>query len=175
MVKLFNESKLLCVLGVFFLEPDKSFTIREIARKTNISIAWVSKIISKIKKEGLVIFDESKRVRANLESKEFFIMKRLFNLNAIYESGLVDFLIEKYHEPECIMLFGSYAFGGDISRSDVDIAVITNKKLDLDFQKFGRLLKRKVNVHEINIYKCDEGFKNTLANGIVLHGYLKVL
>jgi len=175
MIGLFNESKLLQVLKIFFVSPEKKFTIRELAKLTKISPAWASKTVFKLKKEELLIIDETKRVTANLESKEFFNLKKIFNLRSMSESGLIDYLVSMYHEPECIILFGSYSNGADIGKSDIDIAIITNRKLNLDLIKFEKTLNRKINLHEVSLNKCGSEFKNSIINGIILYGYLKVL
>lgn len=175
MVSLFKESKMLHILRIFFLNPDKKFTIRELARTAKISPAWVSKIVSGLKKEGYLDTDETRRIKANLEFKDFLRLKKVFNLRNLYESGLIDYLTQEYHQPECISLFGSHSTAEDSSRSDIDIAVITNKKLSLDLLQFEKFLARKINIHEIVLRKSSSEFKNSLINGIVLHGYLEVL
>ena len=113
-------------------------------------------------------------VRAS-RNREFIIAKKYYNLKTICETGLVRFLRDKYEEPEAIILFGSYSKGEDISKSDIDIAIITKKSLDLDLSKYEKKLKRKISIHEIQIKKAEKEFLNELANGIVLYGYLKVL
>lgn len=56
--------------------------------------------------------------------------KRLFNLSEIYKSGIIDFLIKEY-SPNSISLIGNYSRGEDIEKSDVDIVVISDKKMQL--------------------------------------------
>ena len=69
-----------------------------------------------------------------------------------------------------IILFGSYSRGEDIENSDIDIAIISNKKLNLDLEKYKRFLNRVINIHEINLNKISSEFLFNLYNGIVLGG-----
>lgn len=165
------------VLRIFFEYPERKFHIREIARITKLSPPGVMKIVRNLVKEGLVATEMGKVVKNVYASKleKFIQMKRFFDIYSLYECGLVSFLRQRYEEPEAIVLFGSYSKGEDISKSDIDIAIVTRKSLSLDMKKFENALKRKINLHEIRIKDAGEEFLNSLSNGIVLYGYLKVL
>lgn len=171
---LFQNPKLK-ILTIFFQNPNETFTIRGLAKKTKISPAWVSKKALELKKEGLIVKDKTNRVRANLESKDYYKIKSLYNLNNLFESGLINYLNQKYIEPECIILFGSYAKGEDIKKSDIDIAIITKKQKQINLTKYEKILRKKINIHEIKIEKTSKEFKNTLANGIIMSGYLNII
>lgn len=81
-----------------------------------------------------------------------------------------------YKIPECIVIFGSYAKGEDTRESDIDIAVMTAMKEYPQLDIYEADLKRKISLHLIdNIQNEEKDFINTLANGIVLYGYLEVL
>ena len=163
------------VLRVFLDSPEKKFHIREIARITKLSPPGVMKIVKNLVKEGLLTSVKGKVVKnvAASKTEKFVQMKRFFNLYTLYECDFVSFLQKEYEEPEAIVLFGSYSRGEDISKSDIDIAVVTRKNMDLDTKKFEKFLKRKVNIHEIRIENAEKDFLNSLSNGIVLYGYLK--
>jgi len=63
----------------------------------------------------------------------------------------------------------------DDERGDVDIFIQSIKK-DVELKKYENILKRKINLlFEPYIEKVDNKLKNSLANGIVLHGFLKVI
>jgi predicted nucleotidyltransferase len=104
---------------------------------------------------------------------------KIYNLR-IYIS-LCNF-VKYFKNPECINLFGSFARGEDIEGSDIDILIIsTNQKPDnKEFNNFISIIEKEFN-REINIHllkslnESKESFKNAAANGIVLHGYLKVV
>ena len=123
--------------------------------------------------EKLVLKTKGKvltKVMANRENPDFIRHKRLYNLELIYTSGIVDCLSNAYNHPKNFILFGSFLRGDDIESSDIDIAVITKKKLNSDLTKYEKLLKRGINIHEIDLDKASNEFKANLANGIVLEG-----
>lgn len=165
------------IMKLFFENPEKRFHIREAARLTGLSAPGVLKIVGRLKKEGLLSSEKGKVVENVFATKtqKFIQLKRCYNTLSLFDSGLVEVLREEYEEPEAIVLFGSYSEGSDISKSDIDIAVVTEKKSKLDLKRFERALKRKINIYEIQIRGCDKEFLNALANGILLYGYLKVV
>ena len=94
---------------------------------------------------------------------------------SLYDSGLIDFLKEKYQFPETIIIFGSYSKGEDTEKSDIDIAVITRLEKNLDFSLFEKKLQRKINLLELkNLEKAKKEFINNLINGIVLDGVIQI-
>ncbi|MBI2660528.1 nucleotidyltransferase domain-containing protein [Candidatus Woesearchaeota archaeon] len=119
-----------------------------------------------IKEKGMVIT----KVMANRGNMNFTIDKRLHNLELIYDSSLISHLSESYNHPKAIILFGSFSRGDDIEKSDIDIAVITSKRLNLDLSRYEKMLKRAVSVHEVSLDKISGEFKANLLNGIVLEG-----
>ena len=92
----------------------------------------------------------------------------------LIENGLIKQLEEKF-TPNTIVLYGSAADGRDDERGDIDIFIQSNPG-EINLEKYEKELKRKINiVFEPNIEKIDNKLKNTLANGIVLSGFLKVI
>ena len=165
------------VMKLFFDNSERKFHIREIARQTNLSAPGVLKILKKLKKENLLV-SEKENVVENVrisKSEKFFLLKKCYNFLSLYESGLTDFLKDKYEEPEAIVVFGSYSNGEDTSQSDIDIAIVTKKSVELDLKKFEKILKKKINILEIQIGGSEKEFLNNLANGTVVYGFLKVL
>ncbi|MEK6827870.1 MAG: nucleotidyltransferase domain-containing protein [Nanoarchaeota archaeon] len=165
------------VMELFFKFPYTSFHIREIARLTGLSSTGVIKIIKKLKKEKLLL---SKKANNMEEIKpdfngRFLIIKRLYNIYSIYDSGLMDYIKSYYEMPQSIILFGSYSNGTDTEKSDIDIGVVSAKKEIPDFKKFETRLSRKINLHLIEIKNTPKEFINSLANGIVLEGFVEMV
>lgn len=161
----------------FFKYPSKSYHIRELSRLTNLSTTGVVKAIENLKKESLLISKKERKmelVRPNFEGK-FILMKRLYNIYSLYNSGLIDFLKKEFEQPEAIILFGSYNNGTDTEKSDIDIAIIASKKDEVDLRIFEQQLVRKIKLHEIDPKKADNHFKNSLANGTVLEGFMEII
>lgn len=165
------------VMGLFFRHPYKPFHIREIARLTKLSSTGVIKIIKKLKKEKLLISKKGKvvdEITPNFDAK-FLVLKRLYNIHSLYDSGLVDYIKKFYEFPKAIILFGSYSNGTDTEKSDIDLAVITDKKNLPEFKKFENILERRLNIHLIRLSNTTKEFINSLANGIVLEGFVEFI
>ena len=165
------------VIGLFFASPEKEFHIRQISRMTGLSAPGVAKIVSRLKKEGLLSSRKNGMVQDVFAAKtgKFLLLKECHNFLSLHESGLVGFLRDSYEEPEAIILFGSFAKGEDTSKSDVDIAIITDKRQALDLKKFEAKIGRNISIYEVRLDECRKDFLNNLANGRVLHGYLKLV
>lgn len=172
--KMSNNDK---ILQLFFKQPEKKFHLREIVRLTGLSIAGVIKIVKRLKAAGLLKSKKERTVEiveADFDRK-FSYFKRAYNLLSLYECGLVQKLNEFYEHPQCIAVFGSYADGTDLSTSDIDIAVITKLAKLPDLEGFEKMLRRKINILTVDLNKAKPSFKNSLANGIVLSGYLELI
>ena len=161
------------VLELFFENPSRKFYLRELSRLSRLSMPTIISTTNSLSREKLVLKTRGKvvtNVAANRDEINFARYKILYNLEKIYTSGLIDYLSKAYNRPKSIILFGSVSRGEDIESSDIDIAINTDKKLNLDISKYERILKKTVNIHEINMDKISEEFKANLANGIVLEG-----
>lgn len=174
-----TEDNRLRVLRLFFEGPNERLHLREIARRTGLSATGAMKILSTLYEEGLV---EKERTavtvvyRGNYDNENFISLKRSLNLYSLYSSSLVSALLDFYKTPECIVLFGSYAKGEDTRESDIDIAIMTGIKNYPQLEIYESDLKRKISLHLIeNIKNEGKDFINSLANGIVLYGYLEVV
>ena len=86
---------------------------------------------------------------------------------------------EKFNHPSSVILFGSFARGENIKRSDIDILIITPLKKKIDISKF----EEKIG-HEIQIFTYSkESLKkmknkellNNFINGIVLEGHMEII
>lgn len=170
-----NKTK---VLKLFFNGPNTRLHIREVARRSNLTPPGALKILASLKNEGLLNNESNGIVNnfwGNYNSEKFIGLKRALNLYALYSTGLISSLDEFYRSPECIVLFGSYARGEDTIESDIDIAIVTGMEDLPELNNYRDILERKISLHLIkNIKAEDRNFINSLANGIVLSGYLDV-
>ena len=165
------------IMGFFFKYPNKTFHIRELARLTNLSSTGIIKIIKRLKNERLIVSKKTKvleEIKPDFEGN-FLFMKRLYNLYSLNDSGLIDFIKNFYEFPKTIILFGSYSVGTDIEKSDIDIAIISNNKKIPELTKFENKLARKINLHIVDLNKSSKEFLNSLANGVVLEGFVELI
>ena len=166
------------VMELFFKYPYRTFHIREIARLTKLSSTGIIKIIKRLKKEKLLILYKTKlidEIKPDFEGNFLFI-KRIYNIYSLKESNLIDHLKKYYELPKAIVLFGSYSNGTDSEQSDIDLALIGSLKNSTpDLSRFESILARKINLHIIDLSKTTKEFKNSLANGIVLEGFIEII
>ena len=165
------------VLEFFLKNPITTIHLRELARRIDFSSAGCLKSLRLLVKKNFVEEHKTKAIsnyKAKISSK-FIQLKKIYNIYSLYDSGLIDFLKEKYEFPEAIILFGSYSRGEDTEKSDIDIVIITSLKKNLDISKFEEKLERKINILELkNLKKAEKEFINNLINGIVLEGVFEL-
>jgi predicted nucleotidyltransferase len=174
-----NNENWIKILKLFFDEPTTVLHISEIARRTGLTPRGAQYILESLKKDGLVKNESTGIVNnfwGNYDNEKFAGLKRSLNLYSLYSSGLVSTIENFYSHPKSIVLFGSYARGEDTYKSDIDIAVVTNANDIPELRKFEGMLKRKISLHVVsNVKNEDANFINSLANGIILSGYLEVV
>ena len=166
------------VMELFFKYPYRTFHIREIARLTKLSSTGVIKIIKRLKEEKLLVSYKTRlteEVKPDFEGN-FLIVKRLYNIYSLNDNLLIDYLKKYYEHPKAIILFGSYSNGTDSEQSDIDIAIIGSLKDKMpDLSKFEDKLARKINIHIIYLDRTTKEFKNSLANGIIMEGFVELI
>ncbi|MBS3815836.1 MAG: nucleotidyltransferase domain-containing protein [Hadesarchaea archaeon] len=163
------------VAEVFFQNPSQSYHLRGLAREADVSASTASLAVDELVERGLVKVEKgvTKEVRASRNEK-FTDLKMVNNLKKLISSGLLDKLEEVYR-PDALVLFGSYSRGEDDSASDIDIAVVNGKESKkASLSKFEEELERGIKIQMVEIDEVGENFRSTLANGIVLRGYLDI-
>ncbi|MFH1505610.1 MAG: nucleotidyltransferase domain-containing protein [archaeon] len=165
--------RLLCI------KAGSSLNQRIIAEMLKVSPTAVAKAIKPLEKNGLVTIEKSKRMNLNTvllnrEESKTLAFKRVENLKLIYESGLVDFLENRF-PGSLVILFGSYSIGEDTIDSDIDIAVIGSKEKTTDLGRFEKLLERTIYLHQYaSLRKINENLRGNIINGITLAGSVEL-
>ncbi len=170
-----EKSNIQKVLAFFFKYPTKETYLRELSRMLQLSMPTILGAVKKLKQEDLVQVKHGKAltsVKANMENQLFIRMKRVHNLEQLYASGLVNFLITACKRPRAIICFGSYARGDDIETSDIDIALIGGQEPKLNLDGYILKFNRQISLHYIFLSKISDDFKANLCNGIILEGAL---
>ena len=114
----------------FFMNPTKKMRVRQIEREIKLPLPSVIRYCKELEREEILkkeIVSGVSTYSADRNSKKFLIAKRLFNINLIFESGLIGHMVKEYFNP-VIVLFGSYSKGEDIEGSDIDLYIETPKK-----------------------------------------------
>lgn len=170
------NSKQFELLEPYFEDPDLELSIRELSRRTDISPGWASKNVEELNQKNILNVKEVSRSKQVLKGEKFQSIKEIYNYWKLQNSGLIDFL-EKELRPEAIVLFGSFERGEDRKGSDIDIAVIKGRSKNLDLSEYEEnLLSRDIELHNIeNLKQSDINFRNSLANGKTLYGFIEVI
>lgn len=163
----------------FFVNPTVQLRVRHIEKTLSLPLPSVIRYAEELKKEGILKQDKISNVvfySADRASKSFILEKKLFNIKSLYTFGLVEYLISNYHNP-AIFLFGSYAKGEDIEKSDIDLYIETSKTEKINLEKFEKKLNRAIQVFTYkNINQVEnKELANNIINGISLNGFLEVL
>ncbi|WP_424359669.1 nucleotidyltransferase domain-containing protein [Methanocella sp. MCL-LM] len=174
-----NSENWIKILKLYFDEPTVKLHISEVARRTGLTPRGAQYILNSLRNDGLLHNESNGIVNnywGNYDNEKFMGLKRSLNLNSLYSSGLISTLESFYNNPRCIVLFGSYARGEDTLNSDIDIAIETFQGDYPDLRQFEEQLKRPISIHLIeDVKKENANFINSLANGIILSGYLNVV
>jgi DNA-binding MarR family transcriptional regulator len=157
------------ILRFLSIKSGLSFNARRLSQYLNVSQTAIAKSLPLLERNGFiqVVKDkESGRLAIELdrENQRIIQFKRAENLKLIYESGLVEFLKQKFPETQ-IILSGLYSKGEDIYSSNIDIVIIDSKK-NLNLDNFDKILERHINlVFYDSLKKIDNKF---LVGGIGL-------
>jgi predicted nucleotidyltransferase len=173
MIQKYNRYK---ILREFFNYPRKDFQIREVCRKTKLTIPAVTNHLKGLLSEELIL-KEKKGIypsfKANRENESFKIYKKFDIALRIKQTGLLDYLYDSC-TPNTIILFGSASKGEDIEESDIDLFLQAKEK-KLVLEKYEKSLNRKISLFfEEHIQKLNNELKNNLLNGVILRGYIKI-
>lgn len=162
----------------FFMNPTAKLRVRQMERELRLPLPSVIRYCKELEKEEILKKESVSGVlaySADRSSKKYLLEKKLFNLKSAFKSGLVDYIIKEYSNP-VIVLFGSYSKGEDIENSDIDLYIETPSKKEINLEKFGAILKRKMQVFNYpNIKQINNiHLANNIINGIVLNNFLEV-
>lgn len=150
-----------------------------IAKNLGVSSTAVAKALVYLEKNKLILVKSDRLMNLNIiqinrENSLAVHLKRVENIKAIYESGILEKLEEDF-PGSTIILFGSYSKGEDTIKSDIDLAIIGNKEKQLNLTKFEESLKREIIINFYPSFKeINKELKESLCNGIVLSGGIEL-
>ncbi len=162
----------------YFLNPSKKLRVRQIEREVNVPLPSAIRYVKELVNERFLKKYEVANIvtfTTDRSSKYYIFEKKLFNLKSLFETDLIDYLVEELSNP-IIIVFGSFSKGEDIENSDIDIYVETPSKKEISLKKFEKKLNRKIQVFRNKSIKKikNEDLANNILNGIVLNGNLEV-
>ena len=167
----------LTALRFFADNPYQEIYLREFGRKLGISPNSAQRFLNLFLKNNLIIGFKKGNLRyfrANLDSIVFRNIKITFSLKRIEDSGLIDFLKDKFTNA---VLFGSISNGIDNGDSDIDMICIGIKR-EADLSLFEKKLGKEINAHFFTLAQWKEqknknkAFYQDVIGGINLVGEL---
>ncbi|MBN1385851.1 nucleotidyltransferase domain-containing protein [Candidatus Woesearchaeota archaeon] len=126
------------IMYLFYRNTDKSFHLREIARRTGLNENSASRFLNQLEKEGFLTSRKDANLKKYSSKKNLktfalftlFDVERLSMLPSIRKNAIACFLDKLTEKPVIAFLFGSTAKGTYTEDSDIDLLLITNKKMD---------------------------------------------
>jgi len=172
------------VLDYFFSFPEYAIGLNDLSEYIESSKTTTKAVIMRLAEKDIDFLKKEEigkawRISANVKHP-FMITKKIpHNLELIYESGLITEIYHKIPDARAIILFGSYRWGTDNEKSDIDIAVEILDDQDMHIEnpwiieKFSFRKNVNVNLHIFSRNKIDLNLFTNIANGIVLDGILE--
>ncbi|MFH1510584.1 MAG: nucleotidyltransferase domain-containing protein [Candidatus Woesearchaeota archaeon] len=170
--------KELTILELFFQDPKKTYSARQISRACGINHITVAKKLKAYRFIERAKYGPYEGYRA-AETLEFTQLRFVRNYLKLQESGLIGHLLKVYSYPT-VVLFGSYASATQSPNSDIDILVVAEKKEAVPLKEFEKMLGHRIQLflhdqtHIRRLEKESPHLVNSWCNGIVLNGELEV-
>jgi predicted nucleotidyltransferase len=150
-----------------------------LAKNLDVSSTAVAKALGYLEVKRIILVKRDKLMNLNLiqlnrENSKIVHLKRVENIMAIYESGIIEELEESL-PGSTIILFGSYSKGEDTIKSDIDLAIIGSKEKQLNLSNFEKFLKREIIINFYSSFKdIKKELKESLCNGIIFSGGIEL-
>ena len=162
--------KTINALKPFFEDCYRRINVREYARIKKISPPTASKLLEEYKKQGLLKKEEEKQYFyyfADKESELFIDLSRIHWKTKFENTGLIKLFKGEFLNPITI-LFGSLSKAEVKEDSDIDLAIFTVTKKNINLKEYEKKLKRKI---QLFVFENREGVKNAELLNNILNGY----
>lgn len=167
------------ILRFLFMNAGAVFNARDLAIALKVSQPAISKALPLLEKQQFIVMSKdrkSKRLSIELNRENLLVigMKRADNIRQLYESGLARFLRESF--PGCtVIVFGSFAKGEDMQKSDIDVAVVGAKDKVIDLTMFEKKLMKEIRINFYRSFKeINNELKGNIFGGILLSGWIEL-
>ncbi len=166
------QSKEEKVIIWFLSNPFSSIGIRELARITNRSPAFISRLAKRLLSAKIIKKVDTK-IQADTANKEYLALKIAYNYYRVYSSNIIEDLVLAYR-PKSIVLFGSFSRGQDHESSDIDLAIVDpQQKGNLNVQGYEKKANRRISIHIVKSKSITGELWDSIINGVVIHGFLE--
>ena len=162
----------------FFVNPNARMRVRGIEKKLKLPLPSVIRYCKELDKEEILTTIKTGNVvfyTADKTSQKYLLQKKFYNIQSLYDSGLIDFIkIELNNSP--VIVFGSYSKGEDDENSDIDLYIETPSGKHISLVEYEKRLSRKIQVfRHKNLQEIKNiNLANNIINGVILNGYIEV-
>jgi predicted nucleotidyltransferase len=165
MLKLINN------LQAFFEDNYTRIHVRAYAKQINITPPTASKLLEEYFSEGLLKKEVDKQYNYYFANKESALFK---DLQRTYWRAKLEPLINHINNntiTPIIILFGSTAKGELHKESDIDIAIITPTKKEIDFISIETIIQRRIQAFTFSkLEDIPKELQNNILNGQIIGG-----
>ena len=168
MFMLMNNKTPLTILK-FLVEHDGEFHVRDISRKTDLSLGFVSRVLRELLKDELISVQKKGRMMLYCINEGNPVVKQIKILMTI--TKLYSYIKELRPLTRRIILFGSASHGENTPDSDIDLFIMSN-----DLQKVRTIISQNSQIAPIimnsaeyaNLKEVDFALYDQINRGIVL-------
>lgn len=164
------RSKQESVIELFFNNPTRQWHFEEILKEAKITRSKSNKWLKKFVKQGLVkrIKERSKMPYfiSNYESPEYRNGKKIFALNKLHDSGLLNHLYS-LEKASAVVIFGSFSRSDWYKDSDIDVFIYGNSE-GLKIADYELKLHR-----EIQLFICENKKELTKLGSSLIRNIIK--
>lgn len=158
----------------FFEDCYRRISVREYAKIIKVSPPTASSMLHSLERENILLKEKDRNYlffHANKENRQFIDLSRMYWSYKL--NKLVSYVNDK-SITSAIILFGSLSKAEVKEDSDIDLAIIGDKK-EIDLKEFEKKLKREIQIFRFNSIEeiKPRELKNNILNGSILSGRLK--
>lgn len=116
------------------INSDKLNSIREIAKVSDVGVGTAKTCLDYLQSKNIVekiVVGRNYSYKLSIDNVLTRYVKTTFSIGKILGSGLIGEIVEKHPYVISIVLYGSVARGDDDSKSDIDILIISRRKIVL--------------------------------------------
>lgn len=169
-----SPSKEKNILKLFFNYPTKHWQFKELKKDSEISDAKLAKWLKKFIKLNLI--EKIKTIKkmphyiANYNSPNYQNTKKIFAIEEIHKSGLLNHLLSL--KSKVIIIFGSIIRWDWYDQSDIDLFIFGDSK-DFKPVNFEKKLHRNIQIFHIKNKKDLKRYNNELLSNIIQGNFIK--
>lgn len=175
MIEITKSKTKIAILGLFFNEPEGEFYLRQLESITGYSVGNIRREMMKLEKSGLFLSRTLGKIKLYKLNNSHPLYDEIKNIvrKTIGIEGKLKILIEKHKVIKFAFIYGSFAKGGEMGLSDIDIMIVGDikpKDITRSLYKYQSEINREVNSV---IYSPDEFLKKLKAGNHFINVVIK--